>query len=182
MQGCCCSTRAGAVRWPINGEEQAHDGDDLVPAAKKPVRTETQISAGGAVLRNGTNGLEVALISTGNPPRWQLPKGLIEKEETPEVAAIREVREETGLDARIGSLIEKVEYWYQALNRGERVRYHKFVYFYLMWYVSGDVADHDFEVNQAKWIPVSDASTVLAFRSEQAIVEKAALATEDGDR
>jgi 8-oxo-dGTP pyrophosphatase MutT (NUDIX family) len=153
-----------------------------VAAAKKPARTETQISAGGAVVRNGPDGLQVALISTGNPPRWQLPKGLIDKDETPEAAALREVREESGLDARIDHLIEKVEYWYQAVSRGERVRYHKFVYFYLMWYVSGDVADHDHEVNEAKWIPVDDAVRTLAFRSEQAIVEKAALAAKDGEK
>jgi 8-oxo-dGTP pyrophosphatase MutT (NUDIX family) len=150
-------------------------------AAKKPARTETQISAGGAVLRNGAGGIEVALISTGSPARWQLPKGLIDKDETPESAALREVREESGVDARIDRLIEKVEYWYQAVSRGERVRYHKFVYFYLMWYVSGDIADHDHEVNESKWIPIDDAVRTLAFRSEQAIVEKAALAAKEGN-
>ena len=149
-------------------------------AARKPARTETQISAGGAVLRNGPAGLEVVAISTGSPPRWQLPKGLIEKDEKPEAAALREVREETGIEARIESLVDKVEYWYQAQNRGERVRYHKFVYFYLMWYVSGDVVDHDAEVNEARWIPAEKAATTLAFRSEQAIVEKAVAAASEG--
>lgn len=151
-------------------------------AARKAVRTETQISAGGAVFRNAPSGLEVALISAGSPPRWQLPKGLIEKNEDPESAALREVREETGLNARAGELIEKVEYWYQATKSGERIRYHKFVYFFLMWYVDGDVRDHDHEVNEAKWFRVDDALASLAFRSERGIVERAAATAAGGEK
>ncbi len=75
--------------------------------------------------------------------------------------------------ATVDSLIEKVEYWYQATVGGERVRYHKFVYFYMMWYFSGDVADHDHEVNEACWVPAEDAVAQIAFRSERGIVEKA---------
>jgi 8-oxo-dGTP pyrophosphatase MutT (NUDIX family) len=117
------------------------------------------------------------------PPRWQLPKGLIDGDETPEGAAIREVREETGIDARADTLIEKVEYWYQATKGGVRIRYHKFVYFYLMWYEGGDVSQHDHEVNEARWFPVDQALKELAFRSERGIVEKAAaLAAQAGSR
>ncbi len=145
--------------------------------ARKAVKTETQISAGGAVFRRGSNldprDLEIALVSVGNPPRWQLPKGIIEKGETPEAAATREVREEAGVVATVDSRIEKVEYWYQATTSGERVRYHKFVYFYMMWYVSGDVSDHDHEVNDARWFPADSALEQLAFRSERGIVGKA---------
>jgi len=137
------------------------------------VRTETQISAGGCVLRRGRASLEVALISVGAPPRWQLPKGLIDSGEKPEAAAIREVREEAGIDATIAELIEKVEYWYQAAHSGERVRYHKYVYFFLMWYAAGDIADHDNEVNEARWFPAEVAVSTLAFKSEREIVAKA---------
>src|SRR5215210_7419995 len=126
-------------------------------AAKTPVKTETQISAGGAAFRTAPSGLDVALISVGTPPRWQLPKGLIDKDETPEAAAVREVREEAGIDASVDRLVEKVEYWYQATQRGVRIRYHKFVYFYLMWYETGDVSHHDHEVNEARWFPVEIA-------------------------
>ena len=143
-------------------------------AKRAPVKTETQISAGGAALRKLGNELSVALISTGNPPRWQLPKGLVDKGETPEQAAVREVREESGINSRIDKLIDKVEYWYQSKRGRERIRYHKFVYFYLMWYESGEVTDHDNEVNEAKWVPMKDAISLLAFRSERAIVERAA--------
>jgi 8-oxo-dGTP pyrophosphatase MutT (NUDIX family) len=83
-------------------------------ASRNPVKTETQVSAGGAVLRRTAKGLEVALISVGTPGRWQLPKGLIDGGETAEEAAVREVREEAGIVATPAGLIEKVEYWYQA--------------------------------------------------------------------
>ncbi len=151
-------------------------------AAKQPVRTETQTSAGGVVMRNAPSGLEAALISVGTPPRWQLPKGLIDAGESAEVSALREVREEAGLSARIDRLVEKAEYWYQAAHSGERIRYHKFVYFFLMWYESGDVNDHDQEVNEARWFPVAEAAAKLAFRSERAIVEKAAAIALEGPR
>jgi 8-oxo-dGTP pyrophosphatase MutT (NUDIX family) len=139
---------------------------------RKPV-TETQVSAGGAVLRKASDGLEVALISVGQPPRWQLPKGLVDPGETPETAALREIKEEAGIDATHAGLIDRVEYWYQSKRGNERIRYHKFVNFFLMWYVSGDVSLHDDEVNEARWFPVSDAIQALAFRSERAIVQRA---------
>ncbi len=141
--------------------------------ARNPVRTETQVSAGGCVFRRGKASLEVALISVGAPARWQLPKGLIDPGEKPESAAIREVREEAGIDATIAELIEKVEYWYQATQAGERVRYHKYVYFFLIWYAAGDVADHDNEANEARWFPANVAIPSLAFRNEREIVAKA---------
>jgi 8-oxo-dGTP pyrophosphatase MutT (NUDIX family) len=142
-------------------------------AVSKSVRTETQVSAGGAVFRPGASGPEIALISVGTPPRWQLPKGIIDKGETPEHAAVREVREEAGIDAGIDRLIEKAEYWYQATESGGRVRYHKFVYFFSMAYIGGDVADHDDEVNEARWFSADEAIAMLTFRSEREIVEKA---------
>ena len=78
-------------------------------AARSPIKTETQVSAGGAVLRKSSAGLEVVLISVGSPPRWQLPKGLIDAGESAEQAAVREVREEAGIVANPTELIEKVE-------------------------------------------------------------------------
>jgi len=143
-----------------------------VAPKSKPV-TETQVSAGGAVLWKTGVGLQVALVSVGNPPRWQLPKGLVDAGETSEQAAIREVREEAGIVAKPAGLIEEVEYWYQSKRGNERIRYHKFVNFFLMWYESGDVADHDNEVNEARWFPVKEAIPALAFRSERTIVERA---------
>jgi len=142
-------------------------------AQRAVVKTETQTSAGGAAFRKVGKQLQVALVSVGQPPRWQLPKGLVDKGETPEQAAVREVREESGIVARMDQLIDTVEYWYQSKQGAERIRYHKFVHFFLMWYESGDLADHDHEVNESRWFPATEAISLLAFRSERSIVEKA---------
>lgn len=143
--------------------------------ARAPISTETHTSAGGIVFRPLVNrGFEVALISVGEPPRWQLPKGLVDRGETPETAAIREVLEEAGLVAEIVEKLKLIEYWYQATVAGRRVRIHKFVHFFLMKYVSGDVADHDHEVNEARWMEIGQAIETIAFKSERAVLEQAA--------
>jgi 8-oxo-dGTP pyrophosphatase MutT (NUDIX family) len=146
-----------------------------MPRATK-IPTQTQISAGGVVFRrlDAAASADVALISVGDPPRWQLPKGLVDSGETPEVAALREVREEAGVEATVVEKLETAEYWYQATDAGKRVRYHKFVHFFLMEYVSGDVADHDREVNEASWLEIGKAIELIAFKSERAVLEKAA--------
>lgn len=147
------------------------DAPSAVPA--KPL-TETQVSAGGVVVRQlSGQPAEVVLISVGPQRRWQLPKGLIDGDETPEVAATREVREETGITGNLVAPLEKVEYWYVATRKGARIRYHKFVHFFLFTYVAGDVANHDHEVNEARWVTFAEALTMLAFASERRVVEQA---------
>lgn len=142
------------------------------PPAKPP--TETQVSAGGVVVRQAPGQpAEVVLISVGPQQRWQLPKGLIDGDETPEMAATREVREETGIEGNLLEPLEKVEYWYVATRGGQRIRYHKFVHFFLFIYAAGDVANHDHEVNEARWVPFAEALAMLAFASERRVVEQA---------
>jgi 8-oxo-dGTP pyrophosphatase MutT (NUDIX family) len=138
------------------------------------VQTKLQFSAGGVAFRKRREILEVALISVGEDNRWQLPKGLVDKGESTDDAAVREVREEAGIDTRVVERIDKVEYWYFAKENGNRVRYHKYVYFYLLSYKSGDVAHHDDEVNEAQWFEIGEAVRQLAFDSEKKIVKRAA--------
>jgi 8-oxo-dGTP pyrophosphatase MutT (NUDIX family) len=145
----------------------------MTKAAGK-IPTLTQVSAGGAVIRNTARAPEVALISVGDPARWQLPKGIVDKGETAELAAIREVREEAGVEATITDKIETVEYWYQSTVAGKRTRYHKFVHFFQMDYVSGDVADHDHEVHEAKWFDLANGLEIIAFKSERGVLQKVA--------
>jgi 8-oxo-dGTP pyrophosphatase MutT (NUDIX family) len=86
---------------------------------------------------------------------------------------VREAREEGGTDSEVVELIETVEYWYAGLDGGERVRFHKRVHFYLLRYLSGDTSNHDWEVNEARWVPIDDAGTQLAFDNERRVVERA---------
>ena len=136
-----------------------------------------QVSAGGVVYRQcaGQAGeqVEVALILVGPRKRWQLPKGAADNQETNEQAALREVREETGLAAEMIELIDRIEYWFYANHDGQRVRFHKYVYFYLMNFLAGNVQDHDHEVEEARWVEIEQAIAWLAFESEREIVRKA---------
>jgi len=135
--------------------------------------TKQQVSAGGVAFRRRGAVVEVALISVGEGRRWQLPKGLVGRGETPEEAAIREVREETGLSCEMVAPLETIEYWYFSKGGGARVRYHKRVHFFLMSYVAGDVADHDDEVNEARWIDIEEAARMLAFSGEKKVLKQA---------
>lgn len=137
------------------------------------VTTETQVSAGGVTFRRRADLLEVALISVGEQRRWQLPKGLVAPGESREQAAVREVNEETGLAVELLVPLDKVEYWFFANQNGQRLRIHKFVYFYLLRYLSGDVADHDHEVNEARWVEIYLALKMLTFESDRKIMQLA---------
>jgi 8-oxo-dGTP pyrophosphatase MutT (NUDIX family) len=140
---------------------------------KAKIQTLEQISAGGVAFRLNDSDNEIAIISVNPSRRWQLPKGLIDAGETPETAALREVREEAGIETELLSKIEIIEYWYVGDHRGERVRFHKLVHFFLLKYLEGDVENHDFEVVEARWVKAEDALEMLAFKSEKDIVEKA---------
>jgi 8-oxo-dGTP pyrophosphatase MutT (NUDIX family) len=138
-----------------------------------PIPVKEQISAGGVVYRGERGEIEVVIVSVGGDNRWQLPKGLVDKGEKPEVTAVREVREEGGVTSEVVEHIETVEYWYVGLDKGLRVRFHKRVHFYLLRYISGDTKDHDWEVNEARWVPIEDATSQLAFDNERRVMEHA---------
>ena len=141
------------------------------PHAKLPVRE--QVSAGGVVFRGEKGGVEVVIVSVGGQGRWQLPKGLVDAGEKPEITAVREAREEAGVDSEVVQHLETIEYWFAGLDSGERVRFHKRVHFYLLRYLGGDTRDHDWEVNEARWVPIDDATGQLTFDSERRVMERA---------
>ncbi len=98
-----------------------------------------------------------------------LPKGHIDEGETPLQAAIREVREEAGVVVEHLADLGEVRYWY---TRGGR-RISKAVAFFLFGYVEGDLADHDEEVEEARWLPLSEARQSLSYAGEREMIERA---------
>src|SRR5690242_15974874 len=110
----------------------------------KPVR---DVSAGGVVYRQRDGLLQVALVGKITPSRWGLPKGGQQRGESLEQAALREVSEETGLQARLICPLGDIQYWFRWGGR----RHNKTVYFYLMEAIGGDLSLHDHEYDLVEW-------------------------------
>ena len=98
-----------------------------------------------------------------------LPKGHPEEGESPVDAALREVREEAGVDARLVEPLGDVRYWYTRDGR----RIAKVVSFFLLEYVGGEVEDHDFEVERASWMALEDAARELSYAGEREMAARA---------
>jgi 8-oxo-dGTP pyrophosphatase MutT (NUDIX family) len=137
----------------------------------RPASLQKQTSAGGVIFRKSENSVQIILISVKNGQAWSLPKGIVNKGETIEEAALREVSEETGLTGRIVDKLGDINYWYYI--KEENIKCRKTVYFYLMEYVSGDTADHDIEVDEAVWFSLETALEKVSFKGDRKIVEKA---------
>ncbi len=132
-----------------------------------------EVSAGGVIYRRTPQGLVICLIATKGGSRWQLPKGKREAGESLEQTAAREVTEETGLTGRVGRRLEKIDLWFTWNEDGIAVRHHKLVYFFLLEYEHGDTADHDDEVEDARWFDAEEALARLTFSNERRVVERA---------
>ena len=129
-------------------------------------------SAGGVVWRLGSDGVvEIVVCSLREPLSWRLPKGTPDSGESVEQTALREVREETGLQVRSHGYIDSVDYEFNGYEDG--VRYHKVVHFYLMTAVGGDVSLHDNEFDFVEWVASDEAARTLTFDTEAYIVQKA---------
>jgi 8-oxo-dGTP pyrophosphatase MutT (NUDIX family) len=98
-----------------------------------------------------------------------LPKGHPDGDESPEAAAIREVCEEAGVNARPIDKLGDVNYTYERKHR----RVAKRVTFYLFEYLSGDLADHDHEIEEARWMPLEEAARALSYEGEREMVVRA---------
>jgi len=151
-----------------------------------------EISAGGVVVRKSPQGWEIAVIeprrepdssdktSTGDKKRHKqvlaLPKGLVDSGEKPEATAVREVREETGIQAAKIAKLTDIKYVY-VRTWSDKQRVFKIVTFYLLRYESGDIDDISpemrIEVKQAAWIPLEDAKHKLTYKGERDVVRLA---------
>jgi len=132
-----------------------------------------EISAGCVVYRTTGEVAEVALIQPRDRQAWSLPKGLIERGETPELAAKREVREETGLSGDILDCIDTIKYSYTARWEDPPTRIFKIVTFYLLRFTGGDPSQHDKEVDRVEWFPLDYAVEHATYAQERGILRKA---------
>lgn len=129
-----------------------------------------EFSAGGVVVR----GDEVVVITPtrrgqGGLRVLGLPKGHLEAGETAAQAAAREVREEAGVSGELLGSLGEVNYTYE--RRGQRIP--KRVEFFLFDYRDGDPENHDHEVEQARWMPLSEAALALTYEGEREMVQRA---------
>ncbi|MDQ2864636.1 MAG: NUDIX hydrolase [Candidatus Eremiobacteraeota bacterium] len=133
------------------------------------MRIKYEVSAGGLVLRRRETGFDALLIGRGQPRLWTLPKGHVEARESNEQAGLREVREETGSWAEIITRLNEISYWFYV----GRAKHKKTVTFFLMRYLSGDTANHDHEVDEARWFDVMGARKALKYVNEKRLVDMA---------
>jgi 8-oxo-dGTP pyrophosphatase MutT (NUDIX family) len=141
---------------------------------KQPtVPTKREVSAGGVVYRRSEDGIEIVLASRRTRRgelAWGLAKGGIEDDESMEDAAVREVREETGLVAEIEASLGETRYFYVW----EDVRIRKTVHFFLMRHTGGDIDDRDDEMEEIRWFPLERALKRAAYRGERDVLGRAA--------
>ena len=129
-----------------------------------------EFSAGGLVVRRMQGRPYIAAVRVKQGTVLALPKGHIEPGESGAETALREVREETGLDSRLIEKLDDIRYWYT--RDGARVL--KVVSFFLLAYRSGSVRDYQREeVDGAEWIPLEDAPDRLAYRGEKEMARAA---------
>ena len=137
------------------------------------MKTRTETSAGGVVHRRTERGIEIALAARRTKRgqlAWGLAKGLIESGEPPDEAAVREVKEETGLEAEVEEDLGDISYFYVW----EGVRIRKRVRFYLMRAIGGDISQHDHEMEDVRWFPLEEAMKAASYDSEREVIERAA--------
>jgi len=134
-----------------------------------------EFSAGGIVykykklnIKNKKRGVLILVAQHSGHKGWVFPKGLIGdyiENEVKEETALREVKEETGVVGKILNSLTPVTYWY--VFEGEKRR--KTVYYFLMEYISGNINDHDWEMQEVEWIPVDEVEKRLTYSSDKKV-------------
>jgi 8-oxo-dGTP pyrophosphatase MutT (NUDIX family) len=133
------------------------------------LKTTRAESSGGVVLRGEPTSLEVVLVGRAEQGTWALPKGTPVAGESREQTALRETREETGLEVRIVEPIDCITYWF--VQRHSQVC--KTVYYYLMVATGGDPSLHDPEYDRVAWFPVGRGLAAMTYSNETDMVRRA---------
>lgn len=149
-------------------------GRKVVESSPSQAITRRRVtSAGGVVLRVVGENLEVLLIALKEGRVWSLPKGQVEPGERYPQTAIREVREETGIEAKILAPIGSIRYHFTVKDDAVPVTVTKEVHHFLMGYVGGQPRPQKEEVDGVDWVPVAEALRRLSHQNERDTVLKA---------
>lgn len=132
-------------------------------------RNARATSAGGVVYRRTQAGPEIVLAHRRSPALWALPKGTPARGESLAETALRETAEESGLAVEIEEPLGAISY---VFVRGS-TRYFKTVHFFLMRPIGGDLADHDHEFDDVRWVPLPEALRLMNYPTERSVVELA---------
>lgn len=131
-----------------------------------------EFSAGGIVFKKEGDNILILLCQHSQHHGWVFPKGLIGdhvENETKEATAIREVKEETGALGKIIDPLPPTTYWY--IWDKEKIK--KTVYFFLMEYISGNIIEHDTEMENVEWLPINKVEKRLSYKSDKEVWENA---------
>ena len=145
--------------------------------ARRPRRIKHERSAGGLVLKRRDGSFDGLIIGRASPRIWSLPKGHVEPSETIESAAVREVKEETAIEAHIIEKLSDIRYWFYS----DKVKHSKVVHFFLMRYVGGLPSPQEGEVDEVAWVPLDELLSVLTHLNERRLATMAqGIVTERG--
>lgn len=131
-----------------------------------------EFSAGGIVYKKEGPTTLILVCQHSQHHGWVFPKGFIGDKiqgETKENTALREVKEETGIEGKILKTLTPSEYWYQM----DGIKRKKTVYYFLMNYVRGDTHDHDLEMENVEWLPMEKVAERLTYESDKKVWEEA---------
>src|SRR3990172_5812524 len=126
-------------------------------------------SSGGIVFKKENSQMFVLVTQHSQHHGWVFPKGLIDKDEDKKTTALREVKEEGGVEAKIIKELPPTDYFYQF--QGDKIK--KKVTYFLMEYVSGNIEDHDWEMEAAEWLPVEEVDDRLTYKSDKQVFQEA---------
>lgn len=130
-----------------------------------------EVSAGGLVLQHTEQGWHAALIARYDRRGrliWSFPKGHIEPGESPEQAATREVREETGINGEVAAPLGIIDFWFVMDGR----RIHKTVHHFVLRALSGELSTDDVEVTEVEWVPLAQVAARLSYSDERELMTR----------